>query len=74
MLSWSKQLFLASHFTPRVWKEISLNASSEEDQYRVWDYPIKEQYGHILQAIEKTGPVADAATGFAKVSFIFLNI
>ncbi|XP_054279381.1 uncharacterized protein LOC128997746 [Macrosteles quadrilineatus] len=52
----------------RVWKEITLNASSEQSQYRVWDYPIKEQYGHILQAIEKTGPVPDAATGFAKVN------
>lgn len=52
----------------RVWKEITLNASSDQSQYRVWDYPIKEQYGHILQAIEKTGPVPDAATGFAKVT------
>ncbi|KAG8287379.1 hypothetical protein J6590_038986 [Homalodisca vitripennis] len=52
----------------RVWKEIVLNASSDQIQYRVWDYPIKEQYGHILKAIEKTGPVTDAATGFAMVN------
>ncbi|KAF9414601.1 hypothetical protein HW555_007530, partial [Spodoptera exigua] len=35
----------------RVWKEITLNATSDQAQYRVWDYPIREQYGHILLAI-----------------------
>lgn len=52
----------------RVWKEITLNASSDETQYRVWDYPIKEQYGHILLAIEKAGTLPDAAAGFNKVA------
>lgn len=50
-----------------MWKEVALNASSDQTQYRVWDYPIKEQYGTILKAIERTGPVPDAATGFRKV-------
>ncbi|XP_013164224.1 PREDICTED: glutamate receptor ionotropic, kainate 5 [Papilio xuthus] len=52
----------------RVWKEITLNASSDQAQYRVWDYPIREQYGHILLAINASGPVVDAKTGFQKVN------
>ncbi|KAI5738536.1 hypothetical protein M8J77_008175 [Diaphorina citri] len=51
----------------RVWKEITLNASNDQKKFRVWDYPVKEQYGQILEAIEKTGPVPDAKTGFDKV-------
>nr|QEI46862.1 ionotropic receptor 8a [Galleria mellonella] len=52
----------------RVWKEITLNATSDQAQYRVWDYPIREQYGHILLAINATGPVPDAKTGFDQVN------
>ncbi|KAE8746460.1 Ionotropic receptor 8a [Frankliniella occidentalis] len=51
----------------RVWKEITLNASSDETQYRVWDYPIKEQYGHVLLAIERAGTLPNATVGFQKV-------
>ena len=57
----------------RVWKEITLNASSDQSQYRVWDYPIKEQYGHILYAIEQGGPVPNASVGFQRVS-IYIKI
>ncbi|CAF4939724.1 unnamed protein product [Pieris macdunnoughi] len=52
----------------RVWKEITLNATSDQAQYRVWDYPIREQYGHILLAINASGPVPDAKTGFRQVN------
>ncbi|XP_050676375.1 ionotropic receptor 25a [Leptidea sinapis] len=52
----------------RVWKEITLNATTDQAKYRVWDYPIREQYGHILLAIEASGPVADAKTGFHQVN------
>lgn len=52
----------------KMWKEVTLNVSSYDTQYRVWDYPIKEQYGHILQALEKAGPVTDAETGFRMVN------
>ncbi|XP_046392943.1 ionotropic receptor 25a isoform X2 [Ischnura elegans] len=51
----------------RVWKEITLNSTNDLSRYRVWDYPIKEQYGHILLAIEQTGPVSSAAEGIKKV-------
>ncbi|KAK6633756.1 hypothetical protein RUM44_004363 [Polyplax serrata] len=49
------------------WKELALNASNSETQYRVWDYPIKEQYGHILLAIEQTGLVDNETVGIQKV-------
>lgn len=51
-----------------VWKEITLNSSSDQSQYRVWDYPIKEQYGHILLAIENSEPVLNEEEGFMKVN------
>ncbi|XP_042887113.1 ionotropic receptor 25a-like isoform X1 [Penaeus japonicus] len=51
----------------RVWKELTLNSTSDQSKYRVWDYPIKEQYTHILQVIEETGPVSRAQEGFQKV-------
>ncbi|THK33259.1 ionotropic receptor 25a [Diachasma alloeum] len=50
-----------------VWKEITLNSTSDQVEYRVWDYPIKEQYGHILQSINTVGPVKDSKEGFRKV-------
>lgn len=51
----------------RVWKEITLNSTTDQIEYRVWDYPIKEQYGHILQAITQAGPVKTTEEGFKKV-------
>lgn len=54
-------------FACRVWKEITLNSTSDQVEYRVWDYPIKEQYGHILQAITQVGPVKTTEDGFQKV-------
>ncbi|KAK2580489.1 hypothetical protein KPH14_006227 [Odynerus spinipes] len=50
-----------------AWKEITLNSTSDQVEYRVWDYPIKEQYGHILQAITQVGPVKTVEEGFRKV-------
>lgn len=58
----------------RKWKEITLNSSSDQSQYRVWDYPIKEQYGHILMAIEKAGPVRDIQEGLTNVIIIYNKI
>ncbi|CAL4178048.1 unnamed protein product, partial [Meganyctiphanes norvegica] len=51
----------------RVWKELTLNSTSDQSKYRVWDYPIKEQYTHILQVITESGPVKSAKEGFDKV-------
>lgn len=51
----------------RMWKELTLNSTSDQTQFRVWDYPIKEQYGHILLAINASDPVANASHGFQNV-------
>ncbi|CAG9833504.1 unnamed protein product [Diabrotica balteata] len=51
-----------------MWKELTLNASIDDGRYRVWDYPIKEQYGHILLAINDSNPVENAAEGFSNVN------
>ncbi|XP_069941255.1 ionotropic receptor 25a isoform X1 [Cherax quadricarinatus] len=51
----------------RVWKELTLNSTGDQSKYRVWDYPIKEQYTHILQVIQDSGPVERAQLGFDKV-------
>ena len=37
-------------------------------KYRVWDYPVKEQYTHILRVIEQTGPVSSPEEGIMMVS------
>ncbi|KAK4296128.1 hypothetical protein Pmani_031354 [Petrolisthes manimaculis] len=51
----------------RVWKELTLNSTSDQSKYRVWDYPIKEQYTHILQVIQDSQPVQMASQGFHRV-------
>ncbi|XP_064555995.1 uncharacterized protein Ir8a [Drosophila montana] len=48
----------------RLWKELALNASRDFRKFRIWDYPIKEQYGHILLAINSSKPVQNATEGF----------
>ena len=35
----------------KKWKEITLNSSSDQSKYRVWDYPVREQYTHILKVL-----------------------
>lgn len=52
----------------RLWKELTLNASTDDTRYRVWDYPIREQYGHILLAINDSNPVPNARAGFDQVN------
>ncbi|XP_060664083.1 ionotropic receptor 25a [Drosophila nasuta] len=51
----------------RMWKEMALNASRDFRKFRIWDYPIKEQYGHILLSINSSKPVRNASEGFATV-------
>lgn len=49
------------------WKELTLNGSDNPAKYRVWDYPIREQYTHVLQVLKDTGPVESSDAGFKKV-------
>lgn len=51
-----------------MWKELTLNSTSDQSKYRVWDYPIKEQYTHILQVIVDSKPVLHAEEGFRRVA------
>ncbi|XP_008206325.2 glutamate receptor ionotropic, kainate 1 [Nasonia vitripennis] len=62
-----KNMKMAEEKLYQVWKEITLNSTSDQVEYRVWDYPIKEQYGHILQAITQVGTVKSSEEGFQKV-------
>nr|QGW50292.1 ionotropic receptor 8a [Chouioia cunea] len=62
-----KNMKMAEERLYQVWKEITLNSTSDQVEFRVWDYPIKEQYGHILQAIAQVGPVKTIEEGFQKV-------
>ena len=64
----SSIIFLSNKTSPRrVWKELTLNSTTDQSKYRVWDYPIKEQYTHILQIIDSTGPVESSADAFDMV-------
>lgn len=51
----------------RKWKEITLNRSSDQSKYRVWDYPVKEQYTHIFNMIVENGPVESSEEGYRRV-------
>lgn len=57
-----------------MWKELTLNSTTDQSKYRVWDYPIKEQYTHILQVIDDTGPVESSEAAFEMVSNILDKI
>ena len=51
----------------RVWKDLTLSSNADQSRYRVWDYPIKEQYTHIFKTIKSSGMVTSAADGFQRV-------
>ena len=52
----------------KKWKEITLNSTSDQTRYRVWDYPVREQYTHILKVIENNNPVEKPEEGFERVN------
>lgn len=37
------------------------------DRYRVWDYPIKEQYDKVIKAIVEAVPVTNVSEGYRMV-------
>ena len=48
----------------KKWKEITLNSSSDQSKYRVWDYPVREQYTHILKVLYMYNLNPTSKTGF----------
>ncbi|XP_023336240.1 ionotropic receptor 25a isoform X2 [Eurytemora carolleeae] len=51
----------------RKWKELTLNSSAESNKFRVWDYPIREQYTHIWDVIKSGNPVKSPEEGYNRV-------
>jgi ionotropic glutamate receptor len=51
----------------KKWKDMTLSSNADQSRYRVWDYPIKEQYTHIFKTIRASGLVQSASRGFQKV-------
>ena len=51
----------------KKWKDMTLSSNADQSRYRVWDYPIKEQYTHIFKTIKASGMVTSASQGFQKV-------
>ena len=51
-----------------MWKELVLNASSDETIYHVWDYPVKELFGEALVAINDSNPVDTLKEGISNVN------
>lgn len=49
------------------WKDMTLSSNADQSRYRVWDYPIKEQYTHIFKTIQASGMVRSSSEGFQKV-------
>ncbi|XP_076361370.1 ionotropic receptor 25a-like [Tachypleus tridentatus] len=67
----SKQYFInmaeAEEELYHAWKNITLNSGRENGKFRVWDYPIKEQYKNILKIIERSQPVSKVQEGVQRV-------
>jgi hypothetical protein len=51
----------------RVWKDLTLSSDADRAKYKVWDYPIKEKYSHMLETIEKNGMVNTREDGYQRV-------
>ncbi|XP_050536810.1 ionotropic receptor 25a isoform X2 [Daktulosphaira vitifoliae] len=62
-----KNMKKAEDILYNVWKELALNQKEKRHEFRVWDYPIKEEYGQILAAIERTGTVPNRTIGYQMV-------
>ena len=63
----------------KIFKLAPLTQVDDMSKFRVWDYPIREQYKNVLKNIKKTGVVQSVAEGFAMLesteagSFAFIH-
>ena len=64
---WHEQGHSHSKIYFRVWKDLTLSSNADQSRYRVWDYPIKEQYTHLYKTIQASGLAKDAEDGFNRV-------
>ena len=46
---------------------MTLSSEVDRSKYKVWDYPIKEKYSHMLETIEKNGMVKTREDGYQRV-------
>ena len=51
----------------RVWKDLTLSSDADRAKYKVWDYPIKEKYSHMLETITKNEMVNTREDGYQRV-------
>ena len=58
---------LCSFLLQSVWKDLTLSAGADRSKYKVWDYPIKEKYSHILSNVMKEGIAKTREEGYQKV-------
>ena len=61
------QLMHIFFFISRVWKDLTLSPDADRAKYKVWDYPIKEKYSHMLETCKKNGMVKTREEGYQKV-------
>ena len=54
-------------FYKRVWKDLTLSSDADRAKYKVWDYPIKEKYSHMLETMEKNEMVKTREDGYQRV-------
>ena len=60
-------MYIAPGGTPCIYFNPTSHLTIWTTLHRVWDYPIREQYTHVLRVIEETGPVGKEEEGFRKV-------
>ncbi len=58
------------HFN-RIWKDLALLQTIEtENNFRTWDYPIREEFRQALATIEGHSPVPNISVGLQKVCIL----
>ena len=62
-----RHLYIAPGGAPCIYFNPTSHLTIWTTLHRVWDYPIREQYTHVLRVIEETGPVGKEEEGFRKV-------
>ncbi|CAM1321855.1 Uncharacterised protein g7909 [Pycnogonum litorale] len=62
-----KSMKMAEEELYQMWKDATLRQSISESKFRVWDYPIHERYGDLLDEIDSNDPVKNDTVGMERV-------